>query len=543
MKRKLLLTAVAVLFPLTQLLAQVDKPNEKFDRVWDGGNGWTKTISRAWEVEAGWDIDKDGKAEIAAWDADKTTIFIWESHGNGDNKYDLIWKRVMTGGVERSLFCDDLDKDGNPELIVVHQSPLGDPGLKVFEWNGTDNGIPQTPTATFDPPRNNNNSLELENTSRLVNMDSDPEPEFILTYRGQNGLYLAIISLESQSYENPVWKVEFQERPTEGVEIADRIHGAGVGDLNNDGHMDVLCSSEGEPGAFYVFTNTGKDTYKKVRRWAATELPANYTGCQSTIVITDINKDGKNEGIIFGQKGYIYVIHDVTDLNTIFNADHFIDLVFLFEDADYRGGLVGNLDGDDYPDLYATGNASNTIVDLEWLNITSDNKVENPDNWGYYVIYRDETDALEYTGMAIGDLDGDGLAHGDLVASISPSVSSDAGIFLFEYDPVTHSSAVPLAIPDFLPDNFSLQQNYPNPFNPQTRIVYELAAGSFVRLDIYNLQGQKVANLVQEHQGIGRYEATWTGRDDHGRNVASGVYVYCLKTAGSVLSKKMIYLP
>ena len=542
--KKMLLASAATFFTLAiPLLAQIDNPNEKFDRVWDGGKGWSKTISRAWEVEAGWDIDKDGKKEIAAFDADKTTIFIWESHGNGDNKYDLIWKRLMNGGVERSLFCDDLDKDGKPELIVVHQSPAGDPGLKVFEWDGTDNGIPQTPTATFDPPRNSNNSLELENTSRLVNMDSDPEPEFVLTYRGQNGLYLAILSLESQSYENPAWKVEFKETPTEGVEIADRIHGAGVGDINNDGHMDVLCSSEGEPGSFYVFTNTAEDTYKKVRRWAPTELPTDYTGCQSTIIITDLNKDGKNEGFIFGQNGYIYVIHDVIDLNTIFDPDHFSILEILFEDANYRGGLVGNLDGDDYPDLYAAGNASNTIVDLEWLNKQGDNKVTNADNYSYYVIYIDQTDALEYTSTAIGDLDGDGMAHGDLVASISPAVSSDAGIFLFEYDPVTQISAVPITIPDVLPEAFRLYQNFPNPFNPETKIVYELPVGSLVHLDIYNLQGQKVATLVDTHQGIGRYEVTWSGQDDQGGQVSSGVYLYCLRTAKSVLFKKMIYMP
>jgi len=217
--------------------------------------------------------------------------------------------------------------------------------------------------------------------------------------------------------------------------------------------------------------------------------------------------------------------------------------VFLFEDANFRGGQVGDLDGDGYLDLYAAGNASNTIVDLEWLNTTGDNNVANPDNYGYYVIYKDETDKLEYTACAIGDLDGDGKEHGDLVASISPAVSTDAGIFLFEYDPVTEVSAVPLTIPEVLPEDFTLQQNYPNPFNPETMIDYDLPKGSFVDLAIYNVQGQKVATLVQEHQGIGRYRVAWSGKDDQGWRVAAGVYLYCLRAGRTVLSKKMILMP
>ncbi len=536
------IVVAAVLVLSAQLFAQTDNPNEKFKRVWDGGSGWTKTISRAWEIETGWDLDKDGKKEFAAFEADKMIVYIWESHGNGDNRYDLIWNRKFAGGVERSLFSGDLDNDGNPEMIVVHEAAEGDPAMKIFEWNGSDNGIPQNPTATYDPPRNNGNMIELEATSRLLNMDSDPEPEFVLTYRGQVGLYLAILSLENQNLENPSWEIEFQERPTQGVEVADRIHGAGIGDINNDGYMDILCSSEGEPGAFYIFTNTGEDAYTKVRRWDPAELPDNYTGCQSTIVITDINEDGSNEGFIFGQEGVVYIIHDVTDLSTIFDPDHFIDLLSLFQDANYRGGVAGNLDGDDYPDLYFAGNASNTILDLEWLNALGDNDVTNPDNYAIYVIYLDETDALEYVQTAIGDLDGDGMGHGDLVASISPAVGSDAGIFLFEYDPVTEISAVPITIPDILPEDFILYQNFPNPFNPETKIVYDLPLASLVNLDIFNLQGQRVATLVQEHQGIGRYETLWSGQDDTGRNLPSGVYLYRLKMRDSVLSRKMIYI-
>jgi hypothetical protein len=536
-----ILAVIFILISTNLLFAQVDKPNELFERVWDGGIGFYKTISRAWEIEAGWDIDNDGKKEFAAFDADATTVYIWESHGNGDNQYDLIWKKTLSGGSERSLFSGDLDNDGNPELIIAHQAPEGENALKIFEWDGTDDGIPSEPTHTYDPPRNDSNVMGLEATSQLVNMDADPEPEFVFTYRGQVGLYLSIFSLKNGDLDNPSWKVEFEERPTEGAELADRIHGAGIGDLNNDGFMDVLCSSDGDPGAFYVFTNTGEDTYKKVKRWDPMELPEIYTGCQSTIVITDINQDGKNEGFIFGQDGMIYIMYDVTDLTTIFDQDHFIDLLYLFEDANYRGGVLGNLDGDDYPDLYFAGNANNTIFDLEWINATGDNDVTNPANYGIYVIHQDFTDALEYVQTAIGDLDGDGMDHGDLVTSISPAVGDDAGIFLLEYDPVTEISAVPIVLPDILPEKFTLFQNYPNPFNPETKITYDLSQGANVRLEVFDILGNKVKTLVEEHQGIGRYSVYWNGKNELGENVSSGVYFYRLTARNYCKSQKMVY--
>lgn len=85
------------------------------------------------------------------------------------------------------------------------------------------------------------------------------------------------------------------------------------------------------------------------------------------------------------------------------------------------------------------------------------------------------------------------------------------------------------------PADFALYPAYPNPFwseatsrsagNPETRIDYQLPQASFVRLAIYNIQGQLVATLVHEKQGAGRYSAVWNGRDAKGRMMASGVYV------------------
>ena len=104
---------------------------------------------------------------------------------------------------------------------------------------------------------------------------------------------------------------------------------------------------------------------------------------------------------------------------------------------------------------------------------------------------------------------------------------------------------------DQKPTTFALFQNYPNPFNPATRIQYTLggekekaADGSFIytTLKIYNILGQKVRTLLDEPKRPGNYEAIWDGKDDRGKEVASGIYFYKL-TAGSYQKiKKMVLM-
>ena len=92
-------------------------------------------------------------------------------------------------------------------------------------------------------------------------------------------------------------------------------------------------------------------------------------------------------------------------------------------------------------------------------------------------------------------------------------------------------------------DRFILYQNYPNPFNSETTIEFYLPRVSLVRLDIFDLLGQKVRALVNRSFSTGLKEVKWNGRDDAGQPVASGVYVYRLKAGNRfVQSRKMLLL-
>jgi hypothetical protein len=93
-----------------------------------------------------------------------------------------------------------------------------------------------------------------------------------------------------------------------------------------------------------------------------------------------------------------------------------------------------------------------------------------------------------------------------------------------------------------LPETFALAQNYPNPFNPITQIAFNLPRATHARLEIYNIVGRKVVTLLDDRRSAGSYVADWDGRDDQGRPVASGFYLYRLETDDNVATRKMILL-
>jgi len=88
-----------------------------------------------------------------------------------------------------------------------------------------------------------------------------------------------------------------------------------------------------------------------------------------------------------------------------------------------------------------------------------------------------------------------------------------------------------------IPETFELSQNYPNPFNPKTVIGYQLPVTGNVTLKVYDVLGSEVATLVDEYREAGRYEITFDAS-----GLASGLYIYQLKTNKFTSTKKMLML-
>lgn len=90
-----------------------------------------------------------------------------------------------------------------------------------------------------------------------------------------------------------------------------------------------------------------------------------------------------------------------------------------------------------------------------------------------------------------------------------------------------------------LPTTYNLKQNYPNPFNPITHIHFQLPRSENVELSIYNMRGQKIVTLVSGRVAAGNHISCWDGKDSAGNLVASGIYLYRLKSDSYTRTRKL----
>ncbi|MEQ9308547.1 MAG: lamin tail domain-containing protein [Balneolaceae bacterium] len=131
--------------------------------------------------------------------------------------------------------------------------------------------------------------------------------------------------------------------------------------------------------------------------------------------------------------------------------------------------------------------------------------------------------------------DGDGstleLKDPELDNSLASSWAASAG---FGTPGSTNSVSVSNEEDYLSPVKFSLSQNYPNPFNPSTNISYSISKPGNVKLEVFDLLGQKVAVLVNEVQATGNYDLSFDAS-----NLTSGIYIYRISQVGQTLTRRM----
>jgi hypothetical protein len=177
-----------------------------------------------------------------------------------------------------------------------------------------------------------------------------------------------------------------------------------------------------------------------------------------------------------------------------------------------------------------TAAANNGAVSLNWQTATETN------NKGFEVERKSANGDFVKVGYIAG--------HGTTTEPKSYSYSDNdlkSGNYSYRLKQVdfngSSSYSKEVEVEVTVPASFSLQQNYPNPFNPTTMIQYSIPSDQVVRLNVYNLLGQKVMTLVNESQKAGQHQVSFNAS-----NFASGVYFYKLEAGSQSSIKKMILM-
>lgn len=179
------------------------------------------------------------------------------------------------------------------------------------------------------------------------------------------------------------------------------------------------------------------------------------------------------------------------------------------------------------------------LTRVNWVNPISPSQGVNPVSGSNLLLGTLTFEATEPgTAQIVFDQDASAIVKFDPNATENILENVVNGTYTIE----GNATAVRDRISDQIPTTFALYQNYPNPFNPETKIQYDLPKSSQVKIEIFNMLGQKIRTLVDEGKAAGSYVVVWDGRKDNGEAVASGVYIYRLRTDGFVKSRKLLLL-
>lgn len=151
--------------------------------------------------------------------------------------------------------------------------------------------------------------------------------------------------------------------------------------------------------------------------------------------------------------------------------------------------------------------------------------------------------ANDGTGEWIGDGSVDGTLRMDSFQFTWHEDADPAGVLYLDELRIVTKSATSVENPlSEIPQTVVLHGNYPNPFNPETAIAFSLPERQQVKLSIYSINGTLIRHYSAVSLSAGYHELMWNGRDQGGKEVSSGEYIYRVETPNHVTAGKMLFL-
>jgi hypothetical protein len=207
-------------------------------------------------------------------------------------------------------------------------------------------------------------------------------------------------------------------------------------------------------------------------------------------------------------------------------------------------GIDVALDSCPLPSALTASDSLSRMIQLIWSPVTHPNLIG-------YDVYRSRWENGEYFKLTLNPVSGtsytdnavpDSNRYWYYVSAVFTNGNWAAESFgsVKDYGQARDMTGIAETPP--APAVFFLAQNYPNPFNPTTSISFGLPQDSDVRVEVFNLLGQRVRSLINGNEKAGYKTVIWDGKDESGKGVASGVYFYRVNAGNFSESKKMTML-
>ncbi len=509
---------------------------------------------------ASWgDFDNDGDADlfVANWYNDFNRFY--ENAGDGNFRWVTGGQLASSRGFSESSSWVDYDNDGYLDMFVANSGNSGPEANYLFRSNGD----PGDGTGvTFTKISTGSIVTDLK-TSRSINWadyDNDGDVDaFVANESNQaNNLYKNLLKENGSANFESI---------TSGSIVTDlnSTISASWADYDNDGDFDLFVANLNQNNSLYQ--NNGDGTFAKVTAGVAVNEGGWSFGCSWA----DYDNDGDLDLFVANgwgggpQNNFLYrnllMENGSADFEKITNSPVISDGGWSY------GSSWGDYDKDGDLDLFVakwvnSNNENNALFRNDnangnnWLLLNLSGVASNKSAIGTKIRLAATINGNQVWQMRqISGQDSYcgqnlqvhfGLGNAAMIDSLVIEWPSGAVQKLDNVTPNAHLKIVEGVAtglnetPQGLPKEYRLYQNFPNPFNPSTTLQYALPQPGAVTLKIFDVLGQEIRTLVNEHQTAGLQTITWNGKNHNGRELPSGIYIYQLIAGSFSDSRRMM---
>ncbi len=543
------------------------------------------------------DLDSDGHCDLAVASGathhdDHGSVSILKNQGNGS----FMGSAVYHVQNPVSIVAMDTDGDNDFDLAVVDNRfdriiVLENQGIATYVVKGS-YSVGDRPHCVTASDLDDDGDVDLavanyySNTVSVLKNGGAGSYTAAVNYSAGNGLIAVIASdldgdgdcdLATANYHSNT--VSVLKNKGDGTFAAAAEYDAGpapvsvmASDLDGDGDNDLVAAN-GSAARVSVLRNNGDGTYTAAEYYSAGDIPKFVTAA-------DFDGDGDYDlAVANNRSDNISVLSNATDTGP--EVSHvFLDIKP--GSCPNSIGLQGNYEtGKSVVPVAIAGSMSLDVREIDVESVTLNGlspthwsyedvatpfdkggdscacSEDGPDGYEDLTLKFDKKDLLyslnsaaltEYSGIFeplpaadrhSGEVKNEGGSpeRSNYILMLSGSLKDGTAIEGYDCVRLITKTDESIIADDGKSLELNLGQNYPNPFNPYTEITFSLPEAARVKLDIYNILGQRVSTVVDEALGAGSYSVTWDGSQ-----IASGLYIYHLWIDDTVITRKMILL-